>query len=142
MLFAYKRKSKMRNFQSGPAYPITVLIPLLSFNHYIGNKSCRHYSNLWTNITKLQLLKIRYTITLDLWRYLVQKFVFGYLIYVAGNCRNQAFPEMPSHFRKWLEFPQLPRHLQKRINGIFYIKMWNSGKKQNPKKYNFKTKLS
>ena len=34
-------------------------------------------------------------------------------IYVTGNFGNQAFPEIPRPFRKCLEFPQLPRHLQK-----------------------------
>jgi hypothetical protein len=32
--------------------------------------------------------------------------------YVAGNCGNRAFPEMTRHFRKCLEFLQLPRQFR------------------------------
>jgi len=53
------------------------------------------------------------------------------LAYVAGICRNQAFPEIPRQFQKCLDFPQLPIHLQKMLfienaqilgNGIVSVK--------------------
>jgi hypothetical protein len=48
-------------------------------------------------------------------------------IYVAGICRNPAFPEMPRQFRKCLGFPQLPRQLQNKISVAFIwamLKIW------------------
>ncbi len=56
--------------------------------------------------------------------------VYSVSVYVAGNCGNYAFPEMPSHFWKWLEFPQLTRHLQKRNKWFFFwsIKFWEKAK--------------
>ena len=49
-----------------------------------------------------------------------------YLVHVAGICRNQAIPEMPPRqFQKCLNFPQLPRHLQKMV---FIWQCSNSGK--------------
>ena len=34
------------------------------------------------------------------------------LIYVVGICGNPPFPEMPRHWRKCLEFPQLPTQFE------------------------------
>ncbi len=50
---------------------------------------------------------------------------------------SQAFAEI-RHFRKCLDFPQLPRHLQKMVF-ISMLKFWEMAQYQ--KKYYFKTKL-
>ena len=55
------------------------------------------------------------------------------IVWIAGNCGNQAFPEMPWQFWKCLEFPQLPRHFQDMRNYsvkcfFFNLQCLNSGK--------------
>ncbi len=50
-------------------------------------------------------------------------------VYVAGICRNQAFPEMPRQFRKCLDFPKLPRQLQKMIK-LTMFKFWEMAQYQ------------
>ena len=40
-------------------------------------------------------------------------------MYVAGNCGNQAFPEMPRHLQKLQAFPEIPKQLQKFL--VYYL---------------------
>jgi hypothetical protein len=48
-------------------------------------------------------------------------------IYVAGNCRNQAFPEMTG-------VSSIAEAFAEKKKVFFTFKNMNSGKKQNPKK--------
>jgi len=54
---------------------------------------------------------------------------FQKIVYVAGICRNPAFPEMPGVSSIAWAFPEMPRQLQKWYL-IYYIQNLGNGKTQ------------